>query len=184
MIAAGMDPRRQAVQVQPDKAPFRNLYAEGPIAFVGQQVLKRMADKGWPCRIFEHWRTPERQAQMIAKGASKAGPWQSAHQYGLAVDVIHARHAWDVPERFWTDLAAVVKVIEECYKVDLEHGHTWRFRDSAHIELKNFRKYRDAWGHRRPTEAELDACFAAEMPGVWKAYLRTPQGRKRLRSLD
>lgn len=181
MLAAGIDPRRQAVQVQPDKAPFRNHYADGPMAFVAQQVLKRMADKGWSCRVFEHWRSPERQEQMIAKGVSKAGPWRSAHQYGLAVDIIHATRAWDVPERFWEDMAAVVRVIEETYKVDLEHGHRWKFRDSAHIELKNFRKYRDLWGQRTPTEAELDACFAAEMPAVWKAHVRSGKARCRLR---
>lgn len=179
MLAAGMDPRRQEVQIQQSSVPFRNLYGGGPMAFVARQVVKRMAQKGWPCRVYEHWRTPERQAEMIAKGVSKAGPWQSAHQYGLAVDIIHSSKAWDVPERFWEDLEATVRVIEQCYKVDLEHGHRWKFRDSAHIELKNYRKYRALWGKRKPTYLELDACFAAEMPAVWAAFLRTPHGRRR-----
>lgn len=35
---------------------------------------------------FEGWRDPERQAELLGKGTTKAGPWESAHNYGLAVD--------------------------------------------------------------------------------------------------
>ena len=35
---------------------------------------------------FEGYRSPERQAKVLAARASEAGPWQSAHQFGLAVD--------------------------------------------------------------------------------------------------
>ena len=38
--------------------------------------------------IFETFRTPMRQRELIAKGVSKAGPFQSAHQFGLAVDFV------------------------------------------------------------------------------------------------
>lgn len=38
--------------------------------------------------IFETFRDPMRQAELLAKGASKAGPFQSAHQLGLAVDFV------------------------------------------------------------------------------------------------
>ncbi|QIG67933.1 endolysin protein [Rhizobium phage RHph_Y67] len=38
--------------------------------------------------IFETLRLPGRQAEMLAKGTSKAGPWQSAHAVGLAVDFV------------------------------------------------------------------------------------------------
>jgi len=37
-------------------------------------------------KIFETFRDPMRQTELIAKGVTKAGPYQSAHQYGLAVD--------------------------------------------------------------------------------------------------
>ena len=39
-------------------------------------------------KIFETYRSPDRQTSMIAQGVSKAGPWQSAHQFGLAVDFV------------------------------------------------------------------------------------------------
>ena len=110
MRAAGLLSGRRDEQVQIERPPHRNNYSEGPMGYIGQQLLKRMAQKGWPCKISEHWRTPERQAQLLSKGVSKAGPWQSPHQYGLAVDIIHATLGWQVPERFWIDLAACVQV--------------------------------------------------------------------------
>lgn len=38
--------------------------------------------------VFETYRDPIRQAQLRKNGASKAGPFQSAHQFGLAVDFV------------------------------------------------------------------------------------------------
>lgn len=38
--------------------------------------------------LFETFRRPERQRDLITKGVSKAGAFQSAHQFGLAVDIV------------------------------------------------------------------------------------------------
>lgn len=38
--------------------------------------------------IFETFRSPARQIRLKREGTSKAGPWQSAHQFGLAVDFV------------------------------------------------------------------------------------------------
>lgn len=38
--------------------------------------------------VFETYRDPFRQKDLIAKGVSKAGPYQSAHQFGLAADFV------------------------------------------------------------------------------------------------
>lgn len=38
--------------------------------------------------IFETLRLPDRQADAFARKTSKAGPWQSAHQVGLAIDFV------------------------------------------------------------------------------------------------
>lgn len=179
MRAAGLLTGRRDDQVQIERPPHSNNYSDGPMGFIGQQLVKRMAQKGWPCKILAHWRTPERQAELLAKGVSKAGPWRSPHQYGLAVDIIHASLGWRVPERFWIDLAACVQVCSKQYGVALEHGHTWKFRDSAHVELKDFRRYRDVWGKRRPTQYELDQCFKEQMPAVWAAFVRSDAAFKR-----
>ena len=39
-------------------------------------------------KVFETYRDPFRQADLITKRVTKAGPFQSAHQYGLAVDYV------------------------------------------------------------------------------------------------
>lgn len=38
--------------------------------------------------LFEGFRSPERQARVLSENASKAGPWESAHQYGLGADFV------------------------------------------------------------------------------------------------
>lgn len=175
MLAAGMDPAAKAAQVQADKTPFRNQYHWGPMGFLSTQAVKRMSYKGWPCKVSELLRSPKRQNQLYGK-TSKAKAWQSPHQWGLAADVIHARKGWDVPERFWTDLAAVIKVMDEEYDVRLTHGHYWRFRDSAHFELTSWRDWARRWGKSAPTDEQLSECFAAVMPKVWRQFQQSPAG--------
>jgi hypothetical protein len=53
---------------------------------------------------FESFRGPLRQAHVLATGASKARPWQSPHNYGLAVDFvpfIPATADWTIGEWSW-----------------------------------------------------------------------------------
>lgn len=49
-------------------------------------------------RPFEGYRAPEDQTALVRRGVSKAGPWQSAHNYGLAVDFV----AWDADKQAWS----------------------------------------------------------------------------------
>jgi len=46
---------------------------------------------------FESFRSPYRQEHLLASKTTKAGAWQSAHQYGLAVDFVprmNGRWTW------------------------------------------------------------------------------------------
>lgn len=59
-------------------------------------------------RVFETYRSPEDQQKALARGVSKAKPWQSAHQYGLAVDFVPYGAdgwTWEVPVAMWLQLA-------------------------------------------------------------------------------
>lgn len=38
--------------------------------------------------VFETYRSPMRQNELITKGVTKAGPYESAHQFGLAIDFV------------------------------------------------------------------------------------------------
>lgn len=47
---------------------------------------------------FEGYRSPLEQVSLMKRGVSKAAPWQSAHNYGMAVDFV----GWSLPRGwFW-----------------------------------------------------------------------------------
>lgn len=59
------------------------------------QLLARLAAETLPFRVFEAFRTPERQEWLYAQGRTRAGSvvtnaraWASFHQYGMAVDLV------------------------------------------------------------------------------------------------
>lgn len=84
-------------------------------------------------QIFETFRSVERQNYLFMKGSSKAREWQSAHNYGLAVDYVAIRGrshsgnpiwSWDINED-WNFLA-------ECAEeVGLSAPISW---DKPHIQ--------------------------------------------------
>ena len=155
-------------QYQLERRNVRNNYVDGPIAFIGGQIVKVMQAKGWPCKIHCLYRSPAEQNAAFHRGVSKARAFQSPHQYSLAVDIIHSSLGWDVPDRFWADLSAAVVVVSQRYDIALEHGHFWKFRDSAHVELKDWRKWRALWGDKSPDADQLAKCFEQLLPGVWR----------------
>ncbi len=68
-------------------------------------ALATLATEGIPFRVFEAFRQPERQQWLFAQGrtrpgavVTKARPWESFHQFGLAVDLVlfeGGRWSWD-----------------------------------------------------------------------------------------
>jgi peptidoglycan LD-endopeptidase CwlK len=81
-----------------------------------EAVLADCRAAGLPLRIFEAWRSPERQRYLYAQGRTTNGPivtyakaWQSYHQYGLAVDFVghvNGNWTWDLPQSTWNRLHA------------------------------------------------------------------------------
>ncbi len=67
-----------------------------------QQVLQQMDAEGLGFRIFEAYRSPERQQWLFAQGRTRPGgkvtnaeAWKSFHQFGLAVDLVQfGPHGW------------------------------------------------------------------------------------------
>lgn len=55
-------------------------------------------------KVFETFRTPERQAHLLTEGTTKAGPFESSHAFGLGVDIVpfvDGVWRWDVPLVEW-----------------------------------------------------------------------------------
>ncbi|UAB90387.1 hypothetical protein I5192_06920 [Ruegeria sp. SCSIO 43209] len=180
-------------KMQVPKRQTRYCYKDGPMFYLGQQIVKAMEDAGYPAKISECYRTPERQKQLRIEGRTKAGPWESPHQYYEAVDIIHPSLGWNVSRKYWLTLNACMRVIEAKYGVNLIHGHDWndngipvyddpeeRFYDAAHIQLADWKKQRDR--HRAtiglegkprpPNQLELWVRFEEVLPELARRCAR------------
>ena len=115
------------------QAIFRDLHPVGLQAFKNLTVRLENAWRDEKTRTyfrpFEGHRSPAKQLELGMKRppVTLAGPWQSAHQYGLAVDFV----AWNGQAWNWDedqDWAFLKTTAEEC---GLLRPIDW---DKAHIE--------------------------------------------------
>ncbi|MGO1541715.1 MAG: M15 family metallopeptidase [Luteimonas sp.] len=87
--------------------------------------------------LVEGYRSPERQAELYREGrATGARPWQSCHQYGLALDSAPMREGklqWDMEDP-WTRRAYFLYG-ELAQEAGLVWGGNWRMRDYVHVEM-------------------------------------------------
>lgn len=103
-------------------------------------IYKVMKEQyGYEMVLVEGYRSPERQAQLMAGGkATRAGAWQSCHQYGLAVDSAPLRNGklqWDMRDE-WTRRGYFLYG-SLARQAGLEWGGDWRtLKDYVHVELK------------------------------------------------
>lgn len=84
---------------------------------------------------FEGFRHPLRQQDLLARGeATEAGPWQSAHQYGLAVDfaglyvidgrIVPRSWTWDfVTDDVWRELKRQAAILGLDIPIPRDQGH-------------------------------------------------------------
>jgi peptidoglycan L-alanyl-D-glutamate endopeptidase CwlK len=88
-----------------------------------------------PFMVLEGLRTPARQKQLVAKGASKT--MRSRHLTGHAVDIaplLGGKVSWDWP--LYHRLAPIVKRAAAAENVPVEWGGDWRtFKDGPHWQL-------------------------------------------------
>lgn len=97
--------------------------------------------------VYESFRTPHRQAYLITKATTKAGPWESAHQYGLALDFVpflnteEGRALGVAPGWYWPPAEDPIWVFlgEAAAKFGLERPISW---DKPHVQHPLFNKVR------------------------------------------
>lgn len=147
--------------------------SDGPMAFLADQIVKRMEKAGWPSKIHCLHRSAHEQNVLYEKRVNgrrvtKAEAWMSAHQFYDAADIVHASLYWNAPPEYWKMLAVVVRQVANEYKVDITHGHYWKMVDSAHIELTDWRNHRmqnsKNGGYHEPTKEELYQRFLDVLP--------------------
>lgn len=113
------------------------------IAFT-QKFIAELERRNIPFFAFELMRDPERQAELLARGTSKAKPWSSPHQYGCAVDLISATHYWDLTPKQWAVIGAIGKEIARKLNIKIEWGGDWGW-DFAHWELLDWPHYKSLY---------------------------------------
>lgn len=165
---------RDPAQGEPRKRLTRMRYGSGPMGFLADQIIKEMQRAGYPAREFNLYRSPEEQERKRRQRVSKVGPFESAHQYYGASDLIHEKWAWfaddEAPDgaMFWDRLWDCAFVVGEKYNVQWRDRISW---DPAHIELANWREFREVVGREEPNQTQLDWYFQITLPAVWKQHL-------------
>lgn len=99
-------------------------------------VFKVMREQyGYDMVLTEGYRSPERQAGL-PKSVTRAGPWQSCHQFGLAADSAVFRNGklqWDLGDA-WVRRGYMLYG-QLARQAGLEWGGDWRsFKDLPHVE--------------------------------------------------
>lgn len=137
--------------------------------WLGQQAVRLMQDAGYPAKIHCVYRPPQAQRLVYDRGHSKALPFESPHQYFEAVDIIHPSLGWNVSDRYWQSLAHCWEILGDKHEVDLSIGHYWKWRDSAHVQLRDWRGMKERVGEEIPTDQQLQERFQEVLPKVWAA---------------
>jgi len=97
-----------------------------------------------PVEAFEMLRNEARQDALYAEGRSKAKAGNSPHQYGMAVDVVHATRYWQLSKKEWDILGSIGKEVARRRNIKIEWGGDWeKFWDPAHWQLQNWRIRKD-----------------------------------------
>lgn len=79
---------------------------QGPVSRLSEKLIKahKAGETKTYFKLFEGYRHPLRQLELLKAKTTKAGPWQSAHNFGLAADFLpyyggawswDTSHDWD-----------------------------------------------------------------------------------------
>lgn len=138
--------------------------------YLGQQIVRAMQQAGYDTRIHCCYRSPAEQDKVFQKGYSQVQAFGSAHQYLEAVDIIHRTRGWDMPPEFWDTLQACAQAVARKHKVSLTYGHDWAWKDSAHIQMTDWKTVKAKLGETVPSDYDLAQRFKEVLPKVWKQH--------------
>lgn len=102
-------------------------------------VYRSLAQQGYTLALLEGYRSPERQAQLRARGSSvtNAGAYQSYHQFGLAADSAFYRDGrLVISERDPWAMRGYQLLGEAAEAQGLRWGGRWQLQDYGHVELR------------------------------------------------
>lgn len=104
-------------------------------------IYELMEVEGYDMRLVEGYRSPERQAQLVANGGgvTQVGPGRSCHQYGLAVDsaiFVKGKASWNMNDPVVR--RGYMRYGELAVAAGLQWGGNWTsFKDYPHVEMRS-----------------------------------------------
>ena len=107
------------------------------------KLVRRMRKLGVPMFAHTIVRSNEEQTAAFVRGVSKARAGESAHNYGLAVDVIHGIHGWEIANESWRMIGHIGKEVAAQNGIRIVWGGDWNFYDPAHWELENWKELKE-----------------------------------------
>lgn len=110
-----------------------------------ERVVTRLVTEQLPLRPFETARSPRRQRELYARGrdskkadfgrtVTRAGAYQSAHQFGDGVDFVgwvNSAWTWDLPARIWKrygEIAAAEGLVQLSFEQPHVQPAGWDWR--------------------------------------------------------
>lgn len=88
----------------------------------------------WHCGL----RTGAEQDALFKQGVTKARAGQSAHQYGMAGDLVHFGRYWNLTQKEWSVIGLIGKEVARRRNIKITWGGDWKFYDPAHWELTDW----------------------------------------------
>ena len=115
-------------------------------------LLAELKLRGIDCVVTSGRRTIKEQDKLYEQGRTTAGEivtkakgGQSAHNFGLAADLCPVNPVdgslwWSAPDDIWHVISCLAE--ERGF---LESGYDWKFKDSPHLEAKDWKKTQALW---------------------------------------
>ena len=122
-----------------DVAVSRANVPEDFLRFI-QAFTAELKRRGMPFFVHCIFRDRDTQNRLQAQGVTRARWGQSAHNYSMAVDIVHYGQFWDLTELEWNVVGAIGKEIARKRNLAVTWGGDWSFYDPAHWELSDWRK--------------------------------------------
>lgn len=102
--------------------------------------IKRLSKLGLPFYAHNMVRTAEDQDKLFADGVSKARGGKSAHNFGMAVDIVHSVKQWGLQKREWGLIGHLGKEVAKSKGIGVSWGGDWPdFYDPAHWEVTGWK---------------------------------------------
>lgn len=101
--------------------------------------IKELKARGMPFFVHALYRNKADQDRMYRNAVSKAKWGQSAHNFGMAADIVHFGRYWDLTRKEWEVIGLIGKEVARRTNIKIEWGGDWSFYDPAHWELADWR---------------------------------------------